>query len=305
MDKMQHTQQNGPADEAVKRIVGRCNRGLSQYLRSKGMPLKADETFFARGGFHLAVVCRAASKLASEYDVGIGLAWDGAAISFVFNRHGLPVRLVSMKRKGAGAAWNPIDELNGAELRGRRVLVLEVDVLTGRTLRRALKELERHGPSTIDLLLERSHTFIPIFYYKELIAKGGIWRTLPPLRQAFEETERTIKRRYPTVKRVILGKETMVVEHENGVWKRGDALLADLRTNVPSGFGRILTLDDHFNFYPGARSFYGSLDAAEARVLSCDGKQRLPLEERAGALKLHYLNALDAILRNNGGAMDS
>jgi hypothetical protein len=277
-------------------VVRRCNSDLSQYIRSKGFPLQGDEAFFAARGFQLAVACRAANKLAPEYDVGIGLAWGGAPISFIFEKHGLPVKLVAAKRKGAGVIWRPIDELNYELLRGRKVLVLEIDVLAGRTLRRAMNELEQYKPSKIDLLLERSHTFIPISYYKKLIKKGGIWGCLPPLDQSLAETARVIQRRYAFVKRVILGKEKIMVEYENGAKVHGEVLLADLKANVPKGFGKIMTLDDHFTFYLNPKSVRAPLDAVEEKILSGDMKQ-YGTPERVGILMRHYLDSFDVKLR--------
>jgi hypothetical protein len=292
MNKMKQQQQPNPSTVLSTLAVGRCNRELCNYVRSKGIDLRYGEEPFPPTGFHLASVCRAADKLAPRYDVGIGLACGGIPLSFILEKYGLPVSLVHAKRKGSGIFWDPMDELSEATLRDRRILVLEIDVLLGRTLRKTLAELERYKPKSIDLLLEKSHTFIPIPYYKNLLRKGGIWGTLPPFAQVFEETSRMLKKRFLGVEKVTLDRDTIVVQKEDGTKKFGNVLFVDLKPNVPKGFDKIMSVDDNFTFYIDTNTIRGPLDEMEGKILSTNR----PSDEMVTNLKMHYLNSLVAKL---------
>ncbi len=294
---MQKAQGESQSNNAAQRAVGICNSELRSYIRAKGIPLRADEELFPPTGFHLASVCHAAAHLAPNYDVGIGLACGGIPLSFLLEKHGLPVKLVQAKRKGSGILWNPIDELGEANLRNRKILVLEIDILLGRTLRKALQELERYKPRSIDLLFEKSHTFIPIPYYRKLLQKGGIWETLPPLTKVFEETARVLEQRYfGPCRSITLKNDTIVVERESGEKKFGDVLFADLKPNVPKGFGKIMSVDDGFTFYLDTKTIRGPLDELEKRILQ-GGQPGQSSHEGVTNLKMHYLNSLVERLR--------
>jgi hypothetical protein len=300
--KMQQTQQKKSEPTATESAVNRCNRQLSFYLRRKGMPISTIEPFFQTTGYHLAISCRAATKLAPDYDVGIGIAWGGAPLSFIFENHGLPIRLASAKRKGAGVSWRPIDELNEEAIEGKRVLVMEIDVLVGRTLRRAVAEIEKLKPRSIDLLLEKCYTFIPVSDYRKFFRSGGIWDAIPPLDKAFENTARVIKRKYPGIKSVTFEGEEIVVEGENGKKVAGTVLLADLKCNVPKEFGKIITVDEDFSFYDGAKSVRDPLNKFEAKMQAAS-KSKGPIpHEWVESLKIHYLSTLDAKLRGRGSS---
>lgn len=294
---MQRTQQSRLDAGAVEGIVNKCNASLNQYLSSKLMRMTSEEPVFGTKGFNLATTCRAAHKLSQEHDLGIGLAFGGVPLAFIMEKHGLPVMLVRSKRKGFGVSWNPIDELKEDMIRDRRILVTEIDVLLGRTLSRTLQELDKHKPKSINLLLEKSHTFIPVPYYKKLLERRGKWLTLPPLMQAFEETARVIMRRYGSVKLVTFEDEKIVLEYGNGQRKFGDVLFVDLKPNVPKGFGKIFTLDDDFTFYVDTKSIREPLDGTEKKILAGNGDDTGPTDKGVGDLVWHYLNDLDLKLR--------
>lgn len=122
--------------------------------------------------FEPEIAFAAAKQLAPQYDVGIAVAADGLWLGYFFQLAGLPVKAVKLARKGSGASWQPLDPLNEEDMREKRVIVLENDVVTGRTLERTARELGTYTPSKLDLILihqvtaihrRKSGTWFPYF----------------------------------------------------------------------------------------------------------------------------------------------
>jgi len=110
----------------------------------------------------------AAQLLVPKYDIGIALATDGCYLGFIFEKRGLPVKTVKLSRKGLGAAWNPIDKIQKEDIAGKKVILFDNDVVTGRTINRASKELNKYSPAYIDLLLVHETTLMNVSVYKKL-----------------------------------------------------------------------------------------------------------------------------------------
>lgn len=140
----------------VKRLRDELVCKYQAYVTKKIGPKKAKMTDgFTQYGY-LPEACCAAQTIATNYDCGIALAAGGLYLGFIFELvANFPVLTVEMKRRGNGARWMPIDKLN---IQGKRVLVFDNDVVTGRTLKRAIQELQRINPASIDLLLVYGHT---------------------------------------------------------------------------------------------------------------------------------------------------
>jgi len=110
-------------------------------------------------------------QLTKEYDIGVAIASKGLILGYYFDLRGFPIKVVNQKRKGKGATWNPIDNLE--DLTDKNVLLLESDIITGRSAKRAERELQKFKPKLIDLLLlfetvpisvgdyERTQKFLP------------------------------------------------------------------------------------------------------------------------------------------------
>ena len=92
--------------------------------------------------------CAAAAECRRDYDLGVGIANGGMYASYMMHQAGLPVMTVEMKRKGRGATWQPKTFI-GEKLTGKKVLVIENDIVTGRTMRRAVREIMKYSPSEI------------------------------------------------------------------------------------------------------------------------------------------------------------
>ena len=81
-------------------------RATKQYLKGKDVIIPAERkgSDYAIQVHDLLDICVIAKRLADRYDVGVGLAFGGVGPAFVFERYGLDVKLVDVKRKGAGAS---------------------------------------------------------------------------------------------------------------------------------------------------------------------------------------------------------
>lgn len=92
-----------------------------------------------------------AEKLAGEYDIGVSIADGGIATSLPFYISGLPMTFCKSQRHGKGAKFR---WLGKPELEGKRVLVIDEDVVTGRTLKRVSREIQKYSPAGMDLFLQ-------------------------------------------------------------------------------------------------------------------------------------------------------
>lgn len=130
---------------------------------------KTHNSFY--GNHYLSYAKEAAKVLRSEYDLGIGLAKDGLWLQFVFDHYGMPTKAVRLNRKGKGAIWKPIDNITREDVNNKKIILFDNDAITGRTLKRAVKELENYYPEFIDLMLIHKHTPISLSKYKEKYEK--------------------------------------------------------------------------------------------------------------------------------------
>lgn len=180
--------------------------GYERYVSSKvGDKAAQGADGFTRFGY-LQNACNAARKLAKQYDCGITLARGGLWLGYIFELlEGFDVYTVTMKRQGFGALWMPTEKFS---LKGKRVIVFDNDVVTGRTLRKAVRELKKMGPATIDLLLVYGHT------------------ELSPLN--YDKWKRFLK-----------------PEHEVLGENLGD-ICVDTMCQIPSDFGRVMSLEKTF-----------------------------------------------------------
>jgi len=104
---------------------------------------------------YIPSLCKIARHLKGRYDVGVALARDALLLGYVFERHGLPVLVAQPSTEGIAkdgeASWKSIDRIDEQTIGDKRVLVLELDVLHGRTLRTVAKELTKYSPKSLDI----------------------------------------------------------------------------------------------------------------------------------------------------------
>jgi len=126
--------------------------------------------------------CKAAQTITEDYDLGIEIATDGLALGYIFSLHGFPTKAVRLSRRGRGAIWQPIDDISKEDINGKRLLLFDNDVVTGRTLRRTTRELGKSSPACMDLLLMHETTLLTVEGYKK-------WRksyNIPAIKDSFD-----------------------------------------------------------------------------------------------------------------------
>lgn len=210
---------------------------FDQYTMSrvsrKGLP-------FYWGSFPEA--SRASIALTPHYDLGIEIASGGLFLGYVFQKQGLPIKTVDMKRKGLGATWQPISELSRDDIYGKKVLLFDDDAVTGRTLTRATKELGKYSPKHLELLLVHISTAMSV---KELIEAGSevyVRAVMDSMRQCpvdVRETSQGLEADYIDEGRLI-----------TQTFLKHDHLSMGTRRNVPSGIRKIMTLKDFYQPEP-------------------------------------------------------
>lgn len=137
-------------------MLGRIGADFSAFNARRGI---GNATYF-----FLAPILNMASNLADKYDVGIAIARGGLFSAYVFGLYGLDIKVADCHRRGFGATFAWVDEFEKKDLEGKRVAVFDKDVVTGRTVRRVLRELQAHSPGLIDLILV--HDAIPKDSYR-------------------------------------------------------------------------------------------------------------------------------------------
>jgi len=110
----------------------------------------------------------AASLLAPKYDLGVGIAKGGLWLSYLFSLYGLQIANVDMKRILNGATYKPLKPFGEGQIKDKKIILFDNDVVTGRTLRRIVKELYGFKPQKIDLLLLMYYTTVNITNYGKI-----------------------------------------------------------------------------------------------------------------------------------------
>ncbi|HLC66081.1 MAG TPA: phosphoribosyltransferase [Candidatus Nanoarchaeia archaeon] len=96
-----------------------------------------------------------AHALADRYDIGVGIARAGLFTTYLFQQLGLPTVVADCHRsgqKGTKFRWRGLRP-NADTFSGKRVLVLDDDVRSGRTSVRVHGEIHKHGPAYVDIAL--------------------------------------------------------------------------------------------------------------------------------------------------------
>src|SRR3989344_2244789 len=114
--------------------------------------------------------CDAATQLVGQYDIGIGIAKKGLWLSYIFGKHELTIKDISVIRLESNRRFIlPLDPLYASDLNGKRVLLMDNDVVTAKTINSVAKEITtRANSSCIDVLLAYSHTELEPSFYEEV-----------------------------------------------------------------------------------------------------------------------------------------
>lgn len=125
--------------------------------------------------FHPANIVKMAYELSNKYDIGIGIAKGGLCLTWVFNLFGLKTKVVEAHRKGIGATFRYVDRISLEDIRDKKVVIFDKDIVTGRTTRRIIRELKRFKPKSLDLIL----------FHDPVNVKGGFGSYLPSVSEQF------------------------------------------------------------------------------------------------------------------------
>lgn len=110
--------------------------------------------------------------LHNNYDVGIGIAKGGLFSSYLFNLFGLPIKVAQCHNQERETSFNWMDEVDNDSFEGKRIAVFDKDVVTGRTSKRTLDEVQKYDPKTVDLVLNNN----PI---RDLMGIGTVESEIP------------------------------------------------------------------------------------------------------------------------------
>jgi len=135
-----------------KGLSEKISQGFSEFRESKGY----DES----ASFPVEETFNAAFQLARQYDYGIGIAKGGLYSAHAFSVFDLPVILAEAHRKGRGATFKWFDSPECIE--GKDVIVFDKDAVTGKTLRRTIRELQEYSPNQVDIYFNHSANKNPI-----------------------------------------------------------------------------------------------------------------------------------------------
>jgi len=138
-----------------------------------------------------------AHELSKKYDVAIGIARAGIPFAYLCSLLGLETYIADCHKKGrknTSFAWK--DEIHIEK--GSRVLVLDNDVVSGRTSERVLQEILKYTPQEVDLALSidpKTGPFstgsivgnIPSEYGKVYFPKDFSYQHFPQAVQRLEE----------------------------------------------------------------------------------------------------------------------
>ncbi|MBI3623001.1 hypothetical protein HY212_02890 [Candidatus Pacearchaeota archaeon] len=237
----------------------RVDEGYREYLIPLVGVRKAEEASCVPSeNRYVMEACSAMVALKDEYDVGVALATDGLFLSYIAQQFGFPTLNVRLKRRLNGASWQPIDRVDEESAGGKRVIVFDNDALTGRTLRRASRELSVLSPSKMDLLLIYEQTPITTNMYRNGRTPRGL---LSPV-ENFNKWNRENGREHVATEWHPTPDGGLVLKYlKNGSWeetrefRKGDwVYMHNCRTNVPEEFEKVMTLEKDFKPTPEAVS---------------------------------------------------
>lgn len=94
-----------------------------------------------------------ASNLAGKYDHGIAISRGGLFTGYMFNLFGLDTQIVDYHKDDRSPSVRWMSPFNPQNLKGKKLVVFDKDVVTGETTGKVLEELVKHGPTVVDLVL--------------------------------------------------------------------------------------------------------------------------------------------------------
>ncbi len=156
--------------------IGLVDAGLSYMLatgaaRMNGVVPIVNPDEISTWTFHegmLASACRAAKQLQGEYDFAIGIAKKGLWSSFVFSLMGIPTKDAVVVRDKEWRRMFPMDEITTSIVSGKKILLLDNDAVTGRTISTVLDELDGAGARQVDVLLIHRYSHLETAFFEQI-----------------------------------------------------------------------------------------------------------------------------------------
>jgi len=140
-------------------------------LARKDIPEISESGNYNRLKGMLDQACAAAKHLVYRYDVGIGIAKKGLWLAYIFNLFGLKTVNYLMIRTGDGRVAVALDRATEKDFAGKRVLLLDNDCVTGKSIKAAAEHLKAAGAKPVDALFMYSNTELKPEYYEEVKGK--------------------------------------------------------------------------------------------------------------------------------------
>ncbi len=101
--------------------------------------------------FKFSEVLQAAHSLGPNYDLIIGNAKGGLFSAHAFHLLGYNTKVCETHRKGRGATFKWLDSVEEADFAGKKILLLDKDIVSGRSLRRIVRELSIYSYAKLDV----------------------------------------------------------------------------------------------------------------------------------------------------------
>ncbi len=113
--------------------------------------------------------CHAAETLSPHYDLGIGIAKKGIWLSYIFSLYGLSTNDILVVRTGDTIRFSmPLTQLYKKDVLGKRVIIFDNDLVTGKTIERVAQGILDEGAQQTDLLLVYGNTRLSPVYFEQI-----------------------------------------------------------------------------------------------------------------------------------------
>ncbi len=89
----------------------------------------------------------------SQFDIGVGIAKGGLELAYLFELCGMDIRIANAHKRGLNVSFNWNTKIQPDDFQNKNVLVFDKDVVSGKTSRRVVHEIERYNPSSVSLCL--------------------------------------------------------------------------------------------------------------------------------------------------------
>ncbi len=101
--------------------------------------------------YSLGKTANMAHNMKDEYDISVGIAKGGLFSAYIFSKFGIHTKLAEAHAGTNNKTFEWIDDVIPEEIEGKRVLVLENDLISGETSRKVLEVLQKYRPGGIDI----------------------------------------------------------------------------------------------------------------------------------------------------------